>query len=248
VPSPLRADNTYRWDLSTGIDQYSVLTGVTFDRAGALLVTEPWPWVYRAAGGVTEATPYLDGTPLDLSSTLYNPWTEDIEFGPDGALYAAFFPGDESAGFLYRYPAPIGPTSRPERLFGLAELRAAVPSTRFAGLHGLGFGADGTLYFTNQNTDFVTLGATGQLLARRPSGALEQVATGFRFDIDYGYDGDVVVAQDVLADATAAVDASGRARFELDVPMRVGVYQVRVLVTDPRDGTIHDTRQSVTVR
>jgi hypothetical protein len=74
------------------------------------------------------------------------------------------------------------------------------------------------------------------------------VATGFRFDIDYGYDGDVVVAQDVFADATAAVDGSGQARFDLDVPTRAGVYQVRVLVTDPRDGTIHDTRQSVTVR
>ncbi len=248
VPSPLRADNTYRWDLATGIDQYSVLTGVTFDRTGALLVTEPWPWVYRVAGGVTEATTYLDGTPLNLPGTLYNPWTEDIEFGPDGALYAAFFPGDESAGFVYRFPAPVSATSRPERLFGLTELRAAVPSTRFAGIHGLGFGADGTLYFTNQNTDFVTLGPTGQLLARRPSGLVEQVATGFRFDIDYGYDGDVVVAQDVFADATAAVDGSGRARFDLDVPTRAGVYQVRVLVTDPRDGTIHDTRQSVTVR
>ncbi len=248
VPSPLRADNTYRWDLATGIDQNTLLTGVTFDRQGALLLAEPWPWEYRATTGAIEATPYLDGTPLDLPSTLYNPWTEDIEFGPDGALYAAFFPGEESSGFVYRFPAPIDATSRPERLFGLAELRAAVPSTRFAGIHGLGFGADGTLYFTNQNTDFITPGPTGQLLARRPSGALEQVATGFRFDIDYGFDGDVVVAQDVVADASTAVDGSGRASFDLDVPARPGVYQVRVLVTDPRDGAIHDARQSVTVR
>lgn len=252
VPSPARPDNTYRWDLATGIDQYSLLTGVTFDQSGALLLAEPWPWVYRAtasaSGAVTEASPLLDGTPLDLPTTLYNPWTEDVEFGPDGALYAAFFPGQEDAGFLYRFPAPIGPTTRPELLVRLADLRAAVPSTRFAGLHGLGFGADGTLYFTNQNTDFVTLGPTGQLLARRPSGAIEQVATGFRFDIDYGFDGDVVVAQDVFSDATAAVDGTGRAAVSLDVPARAGVYQVRVLVTDPRDGSIHDARQAVTVR
>ena len=127
-------------------------------------------------------------------------------------------------------------------------MRRHVPATQFAGIHGLAFGVDGSLYFVNQNTADDTREPLGQVLALRPSGAIELVASGLSFDWLDGFDGDIVVSQATVESVSAPVDRTGRAVGTLDAPAAPGTYGVRLLVTDPRSGAIREARGTVRVR
>ena len=166
-----------------------------------------------------------------------------MTLGPDGLVYVGIFPSGNLDGIVYR----IDPPARPTRLIGLAEMRRDVPETSYAGVHGVAFGNDGTLYFVNQNTSGSTNEPLGQVLARRPSGKIELIARGLNFDWPRGFDGDIVVSQATTASTSAPVDMTGRAQGTLDAPTTPGTYGIRVLVTDPRSGAISEARGSVQI-
>jgi hypothetical protein len=172
------------------------------------------------------------------------PWNEGMALGPDGLIHVGVFPSGNDAGVVYDIEA----MGRPRRLLGLTEMRRDVPATQFAGVHGVAFGVDGSLYFANQNTSGPTSEALGQVLARRPSGKIELVAQGLNFDWPRGYDGDIVVSQATVASAQAAVDRDGHAKGAIDAPAMPGTYGVRVLITDPKTGAIAEARTTVQVR
>jgi hypothetical protein len=231
---------TQTWTLPAG----AVLTGLVFDRDGALLVGEAWPGLWRLPpGGGASFSRYLDATGVVPDSTL-NPWNEGMALGPDGIVHVGIFPSSNDQGIIYRIMSP----PRPERVLGLAEMRRDVPATRFAGIHGLAFGVDGSLYFVNQNTDDDTREPLGQVLALRPSGAIDLVASGLNFDWLNGFDGDIVVSQATVQSVSAPVNPSGRAAATLDAPTAPGTYGIRLLVTDPRTGAIREARGTVRVR
>lgn len=209
------------------------LTGLTFDAEGALYLAEHWPNVYRV--GADGAESLFADAPLGALTCGDVPWNEGLTFGPDGRLYVGVFPSNNQAGFVWSV-APSGGTGT--ALLGLAELRAAVPATSYAGIHGVSFGLDGTLYFTNQNTASSTLEPLGQVLAREPSGAIRLLASGLNFDWPRGYDGDLIVRTEIVSEATVPFDASGRASATLTAPSTPGPFVVRVLVTDPTSGRI----------
>lgn len=209
------------------------LTGLTFDAAGALYLAEHWPNVYRVAPDGTESL-FADA-PLGALTCGDVPWNEGLTFGPDGRLYVGVFPSNNQAGFVWSVGASGGTGTA---LLGLAELRAAVPSTTYAGIHGVSFGLDGTLYFTNQNTASSTLEPLGQVLAREPSGTIRLLASGLNFDWPRGYDGDLIVNTEIVSETTVPFDASGRASATLTAPSTPGPFVVRVLVTDPTSGRI----------
>jgi hypothetical protein len=220
------------------------LTGIVFDRDGALLIAQHWPDVWRLPpGGGATFTRYLDATPMVPAATV-DPWNEGMALGPDGLVYVGIFPTSNDAGVVYR----IEPQARPARLLGLAEMRRDVPVTQFAGVHGLAFGVDGSLYFVNQNTSGHTMEARGQVLALRPSKKIELVASGLNFDWPDGFDGDIVVSQATVQSVSAPLDAAGHAAGTLDAPSTPGNYGVRVLVTDPKTGAILEARGTVRVR
>ena len=219
------------------------LTGIVFDREGGLLVAQHWPTVWRLAPGGMAFAARLDATPVVPPNTI-GPWNEGMALGPDGTIFVGVFPTGNLDGVIYTIDAQ----ARPQRLLGLAEMRRDVPATQFAGVHGLAFGVDGTLYFANQNTASSTRQPLGQVLALRPSGKIELIAAGLNFDWPRGYDGDIVVSQATVASISAPLDNAGRARGTLDAPSTPGIYGVRVLVTDPRTGAISEARGSVRVR
>ena len=125
-----------------------------------------------------------------------------MTLGPDGLVYVGIFPSGNLDGIVYRIEAP----ARPRRLLGLTEMRRDVPETQYAGVHGVAFGNDGTLYFVNQNTSTSTREPLGQVLALRPSGQIELFASGLNFDWPRGYDGDIVVSQATAQSVSAPVD------------------------------------------
>jgi sugar lactone lactonase YvrE len=225
------------------VDGSTFLTGIVFDRDGSLLVAQHWPTVWRLAPGGAAFTAYLDASPAVPANTLV-PWNEGMTLGPDGLVYVGIFPSGNLAGVIYR----IDPPARVTRLLGLAEMRRDVPQTMFAGVHGVAFGNDGSLFFVNQNTSGATGEAFGQVLARRPSGKIDLVAGGLNFDWPRGYDGDIVVSQPTAASTSAPVDPAGVAQGTLDAPAAPGSYGIRVLVTDPRSGAISEARATVVVR
>jgi hypothetical protein len=225
------------------IPESTFLTGIVFDRDGALLVAQHWPTVWRLPPGGTAFEKYLDATPTVPIDTLA-PWNEGMTLGPDGLIYVGVFPSGNLDGVVYRIEAMV----RPLRLLGLMEMRRDVPETQYAGVHGVAFGNDGTLYFVNQNTATSTREPLGQVLARRPSGRIELHAKGFNFDWPRGYDGDIVVSQATAQSVSAPVDNAGRAQGRLDAPTTPGSYGVRALVTDPRTGAISEARGTVLVR
>jgi hypothetical protein len=228
------------------IDGSTFLTGIVFDRDGAMLVAQHWPTVWRLAPGGAAFTAYVDATPAVPPNTLV-PWNEGMTLGPDGLVYVGIFPSGNLAGVIYRID-PASPAARVTRLLGLAEMRRDVPTTNFAGVHGVAFGNDGSLFFVNQNTSGATGEAFGQVLARRPSGKIDLVAGGLNFDWPRGYDGDIVVSQPTAASTSAPVDPAGVAQGTLDAPAAPGSYGIRVLVTDPRSGAISEARGTLVVR
>ena len=209
------------------------LTGLAFDAGGALYLAEHWPNVYRV--GVDGSQSLFADAPLGALGCGDVPWNEGLTFGPDGRLYVGVFPSNNQAGLVWSV-APTGGTGTFE--LGIAELRAAVPATSYAGIHGVTFGLDGSLYFTNQNTSGSTLEALGQVLVREPSGAIRALASGLNFDWPRGYDGDLIVNTEIVSEATVPIDASGRATAMLRAPSAPGPFVVRVLVTDPTTGRI----------
>ena len=219
------------------------LTGLVFDKDGALLAGQHWPTVWRLPAGGTVFTAYVDAT-ATVPANSHSPWNEGMTLGPDGLVYVGVFPSGNQDGVVYRIEAP----GRPQRLLGLTEMRRDVPETQFAGVHGTAFGGDGTLYFVNQNTSGSTREPFGQVLARRPSGKIDLVAKGLNFDWPRGYDGDIVVSQVTAQSLSAPVNEQGQAQGPLDAPATAGDYGVRVLVTDPRTGAIWEGRGTVRVR
>jgi hypothetical protein len=219
------------------------LTGIVFDRDGSLLVAQHWPQVWRLPPGGTEFVRYVNAGTTVPPDTLV-PWNEGMTLGPDGLVYVGIFPSGNLAGIIYR----IDPPGMPRRLLGLAEMRRDVPATNFAGVHGVAFGNDGSLFFVNQNTSGSTNEPFGQVLALRPSGKIDLIAGGLNFDWPRGFDGDIVVSQATMTSTSAPVDPMGRAQGTLDAPTTPGAYGVRVLVTDPRSGAISEARGTVVVR
>jgi hypothetical protein len=199
--------------------------------------------VYRLAGAGGAPVRYLDATAMVAPGTI-NPWNEGMALGPDGLVYVGIFPSSSDAGVLYRIEAD----RTPRRLVQLADIARGVPGTRYAGIHGLAFGADGSLFFVNQNTDGDTRRPDGQVLVRRPDGTIALVGAGFNFDWPLGFDGDIVVGQVTLGSVSVPVRDGGVAEATLDAPARPGTYQVRVLVTDPRGGAISSDVGPVVVR
>jgi hypothetical protein len=219
------------------------LTGIVFDKDGALLVGQHWPTVWRLPPGGTDFAMYVNAGPTVPPDTLV-PWNEGMTLGPDGRVYVGIFPSGNLAGIVYRIDGP----AMPRRLLGLAEIRRDVPETNFAGVHGVAFGNDGSLYFVNQNTSGSTNEPFGQVLALRPTGKIDLIARGLNFDWPRGYDGDIVVSQATMTSASAPVDPMGHAHGTLDAPATPGTYGVRVLVTDPKSGAISEARGTVVVR
>jgi hypothetical protein len=241
--------NVYRLDAAGmvtktwNIPQSSFLTGIAFEKDGSLLAAQHWSTVWRLPPAGDAFVSYVDARPMVPPNTN-TPWNEGMALGPDGSVHVGIFPSGNLDGVVYA----IAPGGKPTRLLGLPEMRRDVPATEYAGVHGVAFGVDGTLYFANQNTAGPTSEPRGQVLARRPSGKIELVAAGLNFDWPRGYDGDIVVSQATMVSVSAAVDDKGHAQGSLDAPKSPGVYGVRVLVTDPRTGAITEARGSVVVR
>jgi sugar lactone lactonase YvrE len=230
---------TQTWDLPDS----TFLTGIVFDRDGSLLAAQHWPKVWRLSPGAAAFVTYLDATSTVPANTV-DPWNEGMALGPDGLVYVGVFPTGNKEGIVYRVDAQ----RMPHRLIGLAEMARDVPAVQYAGVHGLAFGADGSLYFVNQNTSGATQEPRGQVLVQRTNGKIELVASGFNFDWPNGFDGDIVAAQGTVQSISALVDAMGHAAGALDAPAMPGNYGVRALVTDPRTGAISEARGTVRVR
>jgi hypothetical protein len=234
------------------ISDSSFLTGVAFDKEGGLLAGQHWPTVWRLGPGAVGFASYLDATAAVVANAL-QPWNEGMALGPDGRVHVGIFPSGNREGVVYTVEPvvpgdPMAPRAQPRRLLDLAAMQRDVPETMFAGVHGVAFGVDGSLYFANQNTSGPTSQPLGQVLARRPSGKIELVAKGFNFDWPRGYDGDIVVSQATVTSVSSPIDSMGRAMGALAAPTTPGTYGVRVLVTDPRTGAIAEARATVQVK
>ncbi len=228
----------------TGLFQ-DTITGLAFDASGALVFSEIFPRVFRLAPGEATATEwYRINAIVPMSGTVTDFFHEALALGPDGLLYGTSFPSNPLSGLVYQRRADGTLSVIVDR----ARQTAAVPTTRWSGIHGLAFGACGDLYFVNQNTEGNTREALGQLLVRRAeTGAISLVNAGFNLEWPDGFDGDLVVAQVAFDRGTASVDSSGDAELVFDSPMTAGCYQVRVLLTDPMTGAIREARGAVTV-
>jgi hypothetical protein len=218
----------------------NTITGLVFDNDGALIMASIVPDVYRLAPGATAATRFYSVASINPGDFFH----EALVLGPDGLIYGSSFPNNPMMGLIYR----LDTMNTPRRVLGLTEMQRDVPAVRFAGVHGMAFGVDGSLYFVNQNTSGNTGEAVGQLLVRRPSGRVELIAGGFNFDWPDGFDGDLVIAQITMANVSAPVRTGGTAQAVFDVPSTPGTYEIRALITDPRGGAIREARVPVTVR
>lgn len=223
-------------DIPDGVARWgsTFLTGLAFASDGSLIVGEHWDSLFSIAPGGGTGTLYATAPPLALTSGD-NPWNEGMAFDRAGRLHVGVFPSNPAAGFVYRVNADL----TTEVVEDLASIRADVPTTDHTGIHGVAFGLDGAMYFTNQNTRGNTREPFGQLLVRRTDGTVEVVADGFNFDWPRGYDGDLFVGTRVADSATAVVGLDGRATATLDVPDIAGAYEVRVFVTDPESGRVY---------
>lgn len=219
-------DGVARWN-------NTFLTGLTFAPDGRLIVGEHWDGLFAidAMGGV--GTRIASGPALTFVQSD-NPWNEGLAYDEDGILHVGVFPSNPLTGFIYTM-AEDGTTALLE---DLASIQADVPATNYTGIHGLAFGLDGSLYFTNQNTQRNTMEPLGQILVRTSSG-IRVLSDGINFDWPRGYDGDVVVGTRVVDSMTATVGVDGRAEGTLDVPDIDGAYQVRVYATDPASGRVY---------
>lgn len=229
----------------TGLYQ-DTITGLTFDAEGALVFSEIFPRVFRLAPGAAMPSQwYTVNAITPASGTVTDFFHEALALGPDGLVYGTSFPNNPISGQLYQRRADGMLTTLVDR----ARMMASVPTTRYAGLHGLAFGACGDLYFVNQNTQGNTGQPLGQLLVRRAgTNEIALINEGFNLEWPDGFDGDLVVAQVTVDRATSGLTSEGLAQFALDVPTMPGCYQLRVLLTDPNTGAIREARGSVTVR
>lgn len=228
----------------TGLFQ-DTITGLTFDATGALVFSEIFPRVFRLAPGAMAPTVwYTINAIVPGSRTVTDFFHEALALGPDGLVYGTSFPNNPVSGLVYQRGADGTLTVLADR----ARIQATVPSTRWAGIHGMAFGACGDLYFVNQNTQGNTREALGQLLVRRAStGVISLLDEGFNLEWPDGFDGDLVMGQVAFDRAAATVNGSGDAEVRFNSPMTPGCYQVRVLLTDPMTGAIREARGSVTV-
>ncbi|MBL8677901.1 MAG: hypothetical protein JNK05_01950 [Myxococcales bacterium] len=228
----------------TGLFQ-DTITGLTFDAEGALVFSEIFPRVFRLApGAMAPAVWYTINAIVPGSRTVTDFFHEALALGPDGLVYGTSFPSNPVSGLLYQRRADGTLAVIADR----TSIQATVPTTRWAGIHGMAFGACGDIYFVNQNTQGNTREPLGQLLVRRAStGAISLLNEGFNLEWPDGFDGDLVVAQVAFDRATATVNGSGDAEVTFHSPTTPGCYQVRVLLTDPMTGAIREARGSVTV-
>ena len=125
----------------------------------------------------------------------------------------------------------------------LSSIQAQVPSTAYTGIHGITWGFDGSMYFTNQNTQGNTFQPLGQVLVKRPDGAIKALSEGLNFDWPKGYDGDLLLGTKVLQTLTAPVSPSGVSEALLDGPATSEPFQVRVLLTNPTTGAVFTAAQ-----
>jgi hypothetical protein len=211
------------------------LTGITFSPAGEVVVCEHWDKIFRfpvggGAPSLLASAPGLGLTPSD------NPWNEGLAYGIDQELYVGVFPSNPLAGFVYR-------AGDSQVIADLAGIKAQVPTTNYTGIHGIAWGFDGSMYFTNQNTQGNTYQPFGQVLVRRPDGVLKELSYGLNFDWPKGYDGDLLLGTKVLQTLTAPVSPSGSSEALLDGPESTEPFQVRVLLTDPTTGAVFTASQ-----
>jgi hypothetical protein len=244
-PSVVRFDEAGRPTTLFNIGGTSSFMGITFDADGAILALASRPSLYRLAPGATAATVYVP-VQSNLGLSDFDYFGEAVALGPDGRIYGSSFPDGTAAGLVFRLTAGTAPTA--ERFITRTEIQRDVPAATYVGIHGLSFGADGSLYFVNQNTNGNTREARGQLLVRRPSGTIALLAGGFNLNWPDGADGDVVAAVETTASTAAPVRAGGVTDAVLDVPATPGTYEVRAFITDPRNGAIRTVRTSITVR
>lgn len=214
-------------------------TGLVFGDDGTLVLGEHWRGLVAMPPGGGDGVLYAEAPARGLGASD-EPWNEGMAFDAGGLLHVGVFPTNPEAGFVYRVEADLSTTV----LVDLAALEVAIASTRYAGVHGLSFGLDGSMYFTNQNTRRNTGEPDGQLIVQRPDGTLALVAEGFNFDWPRGYDGDLIVGTRVVSSVAAPVSTDGSTYADLDVPDVDGFFQVRVLATDPVTGHVLAARRA----
>lgn len=216
------------------------LTGLGFLDDGSLVLGEHWPSLRRVPPGGGPSEAWADAPPRGLTATD-NPWNEGMAIAPDGLLHVGVFPSNSAAGFVYRVEADRSSTV----VADLATIRAGVPATGHAGIHGIAFGLDGAMYFTNQNTSGATFEPLGQLLVMRAAGgAISLLASGFNFDWPRGYDGDLVVGTRSVETITVPVASDGSFEARLDAPDVDGAFEVRASVIDPATGLARAARRA----
>jgi sugar lactone lactonase YvrE len=211
------------------------LTGITFSPGGEVVVCEHWDSLFRfpvggGAPSLLAKAPGLGLTPSD------NPWNEGLAYGIDQKLYVGVFPSNPTTGFVYR-------AEDSAVIADLASIKAQVPSTNYTGIHGITWGFDGSMYFTNQNTQGNTFQPFGQVLVRRPDGVIQELSAGLNFDWPKGYDGDLLLGTKVLQTLTAPISPTGASEALLDGPTSSEPFQVRVLLTDPTSGAVYTATQ-----
>lgn len=214
------------------------LTGLGFLDDGSLILGEHWRSLRRVPPGGGASEPWAEAPPRGLTLSD-NPWNEGMAVGPDGRMHVGVFPSNPIAGFIYRVEADRTSTV----LVELATIQAGVPTTAHAGIHGIAFGLDGAMYFTNQNTGGATREPLGQLLVLR-GGAVSLLASGFNFDWPRGYDGDLVVGTRSIETITVPVASDGSFSASFDSPDVDGAFEVRASVIDPSTGLVRGARRT----
>lgn len=242
---PFDGTSTLHGSIPAGIAAWgsTFLTGLAVADDGAVIAGEHWRELRRipAGGGPGEA--WAAAPPFGLVESD-NPWNEGMAFDAEGSLHVGVFPSNPMAGFVYR----VEPDRSTTVLVDLAAMTAAVPTTQWAGIHGIAFGLDGALYFTNQNTQSSTFEPFGQLLVRTTDGTLRALAEGFNFDWPRGYDGDLVVGTRAIATVTVAVASDGTFETTFDAPDIDGAFEVRATVIDPTSGVARSARRAARAR
>ncbi len=245
-----------RFDRDTGVETTVAFgighigTGITFNAAGQILLATGRPGDstdvtvnrYNPASGAIE----LYAT-WEFGTTIYIPFLEGMSLSPDGRVYAGFFPNQGPYGALVRLDEVGAPAI--VTVLDVPRMQADEPTVRGAGIHGIAFGIDGSLYFANQNNtggddspDSQILRLSGDPIGG-PLGSVSLVATLPALDYVNGFDGDVVMQTKTVETGTASVNQSGVASLRLASPTAPGIYAVRVLVSDPRLGTVYQAQQ-----
>lgn len=237
--------------VADGYGANHVGTGITFNAAGEILLAtgrNDWsPTVtvnrYNRTTGLIEI--YATWT---FGFDIFIPYLEGMSLSPDGRVYAGFFPNQGPYGALVRIDE-TGPTPSIVTVLDVPQMQADVPSTRGAGVHGIAFGIDGSLYFANQNNTAGDDSPDSQILRLSgdpiggPVGQVSLIAVVPPFDYVQGFDGDVIMQTRTVETGSASVNQFGVATIRLDAPTVPGVYAVRVLVSDPQQGTVHRSQK-----